>query len=270
MRRIAGAFLLAASACGLGAVGSLEISAPAADGGGVDSSAGPPDGPSSDIEDASGDALLADASDSVPDVAGCTVVVDDAFATLSTTWQLYGSAAHTAGRVDLTTDQTSEAGALFWTTPLSFGTNLFVEVDYSIVASDGIRAEGLTVAWLDPSTPYTLGPIGGGLALCGVNLSGTAITLDSRDSRIVALSSIDASCGTSGAITAADVAATSSVAVDIRADRIEGTLASGQKSTRLRANPTNGLFGFTASTGSSASNARARHSITRVKVTRCP
>jgi hypothetical protein len=265
VRRIAGALLVAASACGIDAVGSREIGASGEDGGVGDAAP--------TLDDVSApmpiDAGSLDASDGAPDATTCTVVIDDAFGASSAGWQLHGSAAYGAGRVDLTADLTSQAGAMFWPAPLSFGTNLSVEVDYSIVASDGIRAEGLTVAWLDTSTPYVLGPIGGGLALCGMGLSGTAITLDSRDSRLVTLSSIDGACGTSGAITIADVAAASKVVVDIRADRLEGTLATGQTTMRLRANPTTGFFGLTASTGSSGSNSRAQHAITRVKVTSC-
>jgi hypothetical protein len=258
----------ALAACGLGVVGSTPV---------ADTAVGLSDGSSASTDAAFGvDAAPQESgrdapSDSMaPDAGGCTVLIEDDFLTASPSWQLAGSAAFAAGRVDLTPAQSGQAGALFWKSAITFGSVLHVEVGYAISTPGGsTQAEGLMVAWLDPSTPYTLGPIGQGMALCGDGLSGTAVELNGRNSEIVALSSISGSCGTD-AITHAAVGAASTVSVEIRADRIEGTLGTGEKSTQGRVNPMTGLFGFTAATGPSATTARSQHSITHVKVTACP
>jgi hypothetical protein len=222
--------------------------------------------------DAGGDADEAPApvrDANVPEEAGCATVFDDDLTSISATWDLYGSAFVAADGLALTPHTSSSvAGAIWRRSELSFAGELLIVVDLTFDTAPGDPVgDGMTVAWLQAPPTYTIGSAGLSMGLCAVGLKGTAVELDALNGRLVVLNGFENDCDTDGAILAGvAVERATQVTVDIRADRMTGTLSTGQSMTRTKTIPTTGYLGITAATG----GGNTRHVVHHVRVTSCP
>jgi hypothetical protein len=256
-------------ACGLSVLGSNEgLAGPGA--------AGDAASPGSLIEGGGPDGTNAEGgappneggAEGGPDAASCAVVFEDDLTTPSTAWDLLGTAAVVANGVALTPQTSSAvAGAIWKKAELSFSGALHVVVDISLETggSDPV-GDGMTVAWIQSPPSYVIGSAGLSMGLCAVGLKGTAVQLDTAGRRLVVLNGFTANCETDGAILSNVPATTATqIIVDIRGDRMIGTLETGETMTRVKTIPTTGYLGITAGTGSG----NTRHVVRHVTISSC-
>jgi hypothetical protein len=129
-------------------------------------------------------------ADAPLDASGCVAVPLDAFSTAS--WDRLDSASvNGAGHAVLTLkDQGSNAGAIWWKAPISFGRSLRVVVDYTFDLSSDDEGDGLTMAWIPTTKPYEIGPQGQSYGICNAGLGGVAAAVDTRDDQLVIVNEI--------------------------------------------------------------------------------
>jgi hypothetical protein len=204
------------------------------------------------------------------DDAGCPIMFDDDLESPSVGWALLGQAQAGAQGVVLTPQATEAlAGAMWRRTALSFTGELRVVVDYSFETAGSNVGDGMTVAWLQPPPTYTLGYAGLSMGLCAVGMIGTAVQLDGYNSRLVVLNDFNNDCNTNGFLSGVQVEKATELTVEIRADRMTGTLNTGQTKALPKTIPTSGYLGITAATGASGVG-QTSHIVHHVRVSSCP
>ena len=156
------------------------------------------------------------------------------------------------------------SGALWWKTPISFTGRLHVVLDFTF-ALGSTQGDGITVAWIPTSKPYTLGPQGQSYGICNAMLQGSAVAVDTRDNQFVVVSSIS-DCDTTGVVTVSSLLTAKKVTVDITAAAIKASLDTGITIQRNVSSPTTGYLGFTAATGGGFTS----HSVMSVSASLCP
>ncbi len=259
------AAMIAAVACGFtgGGTGALATGAPfdattsdvIAAGALVDA-ADPSDGATQLVFDDGG-------ADADVDAAACTPVPLDALTSAS--WALLGSATISGSSVRLTPqDMGSTSGAVWWKTPITFTGRLHVVLDFSF-ALGSKQGDGITVAWIPVTKPYTLGPQGQSYGTCNAGLQGSAVAVDTRDNQFVVVSPI-VNCDTSGVVTVSSLPTAKKVTVDITPAAIKASLDTGTTIQRSVTSPTTGYLGFTAATGGGFTG----HSVVAVSASSCP
>jgi len=270
MRRLAVVLLpsvAALVACGFSGVGSGPAS------GGLDGA--PP--PSVDGGDGGGagastevflDGSAEASADGGFDASGCTTVIDDVFASPPGNWDVLDDATLTIGSAQLTVANAGgQAGAIWWKSPIAFGSRLIITVDFALALATGTQGDGIAVGWVPTTTPYVIGPQGQSFGLCSAGMAGVGATFDTRDNQLAVLSSISGSCGTSGGVvTFATLLAARRFVLEITPATLTLTTDNGGMVQRAQASPTTGQLGITAATGATDTG----HEIKAVKVVRCP
>lgn len=216
----------------------------------------PSDGPTQLVLDDGG-------ADGGVDASACTPVALDAFNSAS--WALLGDATLSGGQVRLTpVNMGGSAGALWWTTPITFTGRLHVVLDFTFAV--GSKAgDGITVAWIPTSKPYTVGPQGQSYGICNAGIQGSAVAVDTRDNQFVVVSPIT-NCDTTGVVTVSTLLSAKKVTVDITAAAIKASLDTGIAIQRNVTSPSTGYLGFTAATG----NGFTSHVVAGVSASLCP
>jgi hypothetical protein len=265
--------LVAAGACGFAGEGSGEVPTGAA------SDATTSDALFADGMSPSGDGNLVDAPDPNDastqlvfddggaeggiDASACVPVPLDAFN--SANWALLGDATLSGAQVRLTPkNMGGSAGALWWKTPITFTGRLHVVLDFTFALGTQ-QGDGITVAWIPTSKPYTVGPQGQSYGICNAGIQGSAVAVDTRDNQFVVVAPI-ASCDTTGVVTVSTLLSATKVTVDISAIGITASLDTGTTIKRNVTSPTTGYLGFTAATG----NGYTSHVVAGVSALLCP
>lgn len=157
-------------------------------------------------------------------------------------------------------------------TPISFTGRLHVVLDFTF-ALGSTQGDGITVAWIPTSKPYTrsdrrarAGPEQGqSYGICNAMLQGSAVAVDTRDNQFVVVSPIS-NCDTTGVVTVSSLLTAKKVTVDITAAAIKASLDTGITIQRNVSSPTTGYLGFTAATGGGFTS----HSVMSVSASLCP
>jgi hypothetical protein len=137
-------------------------------------------------------------------------------------------------------------------------------LDFSL-AMGSTPGDGITVAWIPTTKPYTVGPEGQSYGICNAGLAGSAVAVDTRDNQFVVVSPIS-NCDTNGVITVATLPSAKKVTVDITTANIKASLDVGAAIQRATISPTTGYLGFTAATA----NGFTSHIVTGVSASICP
>jgi len=260
-------WLAGLAACGFSGIGSGGPSG-GLDGGpppsSIDGGGGGADGSTEVFLDGSADAV----ADAGADASGCTAVIDDAFASPPGNWDALDDATISSGRAQLTVaNGGGQSGAIWWKSPLAFGSRLIVTVDIALDLATGNQGDGIAVGWVPTTTTYVIGPQGQSFGLCSAGMAGVGATFDTRDNQLAVLSSISGSCGTSGGVvTFAALLAAKRFVLEITPTTLTLTTDNGGSVQRAQVSPTTGQLGITAATGASQTG----HAIKAVKVLSCP
>lgn len=253
--------LVALAACGFSGVGAGAPSA------GVDGA--PPS--SLDRGDGGGGAdgsteVLLDGS--AFDASACTTVIDDAFASPPGNWDALDDADLAVGGAQLTVaNGGGQAGAIWWKSPITFGSRLSITIDIALDLATGSQGDGIAVGWVPTTTTYVIGPQGQSFGLCSAGMAGVGATFDTRDNQLAVLSSISGSCGTSGGVvTFGALLAAKRFVLEITPATLTLTTDNGGTVQRAQVSPTTGQLGITAATGGSDTG----HAIKAVNVVSCP
>ena len=256
------AWLVAVAACGFSGAGAGDVS-----GGPDGASPSSPDGEGG-TKDGSTEVFLDSGVEAAVDAPGCTTLIDDAFVSPPGNWDALGDANIMSARAQLTAaDNGGQSGAIWWKSPLAFGSRLTVTVDIALDLSTGNEGDGIAVGWVPTTTPYVIGPQGQSFGLCSAGMAGVGATFDTRDNQLAVLSAIDSSCGTSGGVVGFPaLLAAKRFVLEITPTTLTLTTDNGGTVQRAQASATTGQLGITAATGSNQTG----HAIKAVKVVSCP
>lgn len=247
-------------ACGLSVVGDAREDAQASSDGGAST---PLDGA---IAREASAALDASGGADAETRDGCTVIQDQTVATAPSWWRILGLVSSQPGRVVLTSKAPSQTGAMWSASPITFTGTLRVELDYAIEPDEAPVGDGIAIAWIDVSTPPTLGPAGQSFGICNAARSGVAVAADSRDAQLLVMTGVSQNCATNEGVFPADVVGSTRLVAELRADAVAGRIGAGEMRSRPVTLPTTGYVGITASTG----QGYAAHVIRAIRVLACP
>jgi hypothetical protein len=181
MRRVLPLWLFAAGC--VFQVGSLDPLPPNGDDLAATVDAGvPSDGPAPDLGEAAPDLAEADLLPA-PDLAGCTVVSHAFSDDPSAAWRLFGDSKPdpVEKRLQLTGVASSEAGSVFYRSPLAVGS---LHATFKVYIGDGDGADGMAFVLARADSLDDLAPPDSGNTLGYRGLDGLAVELDTHHNGI--------------------------------------------------------------------------------------